>query len=256
MHDMLFMDHPHWFSFAERAYFRGMPITLRWASGVASSSGAESQRISRLLSRPDVVPIGLGISKELRDSVPVRPPSAPDGSFALIVGRLDIRKNIDAAISAAIESSAISPTSPLLVVGDGEYSRRRIEPSRFVKDGMMDGSVRLLGKVQLAELRWLYENASVTLYLALDEGYGLPPIEAAWFGSRVVVSDIPVFRETMGGAAMFVDPTDRSEISRAIDAAFVMDRLGGDEVENLRRRHCWKDSVARLRAVACEATTR
>ena len=60
------------------------------------------------------------------------------------------------------------------------------------------------------------ENCALFCFLSLGEGYGLPPVEAAYFGARVLVSDIPVFRENLGGAAEYVDPNDVSAISNAI----------------------------------------
>lgn len=51
----------------------------------------------------------------------------------------------------------------------------------------------------------LYEGADALLQLSSYEGFGLPPLEAQAAGVPVVCSDIPVFREVLGDAAVFVD---------------------------------------------------
>jgi len=65
-------------------------------------------------------------------------------------------------------------------------------------------------------LKWLYTHCALFVCLSLDEGFGLPVVEAATLGCRVLASDIPVFRETIGCHATFVDALDVDGISRAI----------------------------------------
>lgn len=57
----------------------------------------------------------------------------------------------------------------------------------------------------------IYNACDLFLTLSLAEGQGLPISEAFKVGLPVVCSDIPVFREVAGNAAIFVDP--KSEIS-------------------------------------------
>jgi alpha-1,3-rhamnosyl/mannosyltransferase len=67
-----------------------------------------------------------------------------------------------------------------------------------------------LGFVEDWELATLYENALALVMPSLDEGFGLPILEAMACGCPVACSDIPPFREVGGDAAAFFDST-RSE---------------------------------------------
>jgi len=76
-----------------------------------------------------------------------------------------------------------------------------------------DGLVRALDFPLDLELRRLYEGAHCLVYPSLDEGQGLPPLEALRRGCPVVCSDIPVLRETCGRAAFYVDPQDPAALA-------------------------------------------
>ena len=49
-------------------------------------------------------------------------------------------------------------------------------------------------------------RATALVTASLDEGFGIPLVEAMGLGTPVVVSDIPIFREIGGDAAQFFDP--------------------------------------------------
>lgn len=53
-----------------------------------------------------------------------------------------------------------------------------------------------------------YNAADAFVFPSLQEGFGIPLIEAMRCGTPVIASDIPVFREICGNAAFFFDPHD------------------------------------------------
>ncbi|WP_226360241.1 hypothetical protein [Pseudonocardia sp. ICBG1142] len=104
VHDLMFLEHPEWFSLVERTYFRGMNLTARFADSIVTSSESEAKRIARHVSRP-VDAVGLGLSSELTEITPTKSVATRLGlvadSFILAVGRLNKRKNLGRAIDAA-----------------------------------------------------------------------------------------------------------------------------------------------------------
>jgi glycosyltransferase involved in cell wall biosynthesis len=66
---------------------------------------------------------------------------------------------------------------------------RRLERSGYWTDH---------GYVTDDELRQLYSSVDVLVYPSREEGYGLPPIEAAACGTPSILTPLPVFRETLG----------------------------------------------------------
>jgi glycosyltransferase involved in cell wall biosynthesis len=62
----------------------------------------------------------------------------------------------------------------------------------------------------------LLETATALVTASLDEGFGLPLVEAMSLGTPVVVSDIPIFREIGGEAALYAPATDPAAVASAI----------------------------------------
>lgn len=88
-----------------------------------------------------------------------------------------------------------------------EYKLVRIGPA-------VRGALNLsdLSDAQVAEV---YNACDLLLFPTLEEGFGLPVIEAFASGLPVVSSDIEVIREVAGDAAILVDPSSPDMLARA-----------------------------------------
>lgn len=250
IHDVIFQTHPEWFTRAEQMYFSAIPSLARRASVVLTSSHSEAERISTLNPRlRSVVPVGLAVGASLRDTVPRRP-ALPRGlgAFVLSVGRLNIRKNLGATIEGALLSGAIAPDRPLLIVGEPDGRAETFPPT--VRAEIERGSIVFLGRVSDSELAWLYTSASALLFLSLDEGFGLPQLEALTFGCPVLLSDIPVFREVSGRHAEYCDPTNVDDIGHGIRR--VLDR-GRNASGDRPVLPAWSEVVTRVRAALLDS---
>lgn len=217
IHDLMFVTNPEWFTRLERLYFALMGITARRADLVFTSTKTEARRIgnlTRTLRRP--LPVGLGVPGALTadHEEPIRELADLDG-FLLLVGRLNVRKNLSMAVEGALASGRVGPRFPIAIIGEAQG--RAASFSEEVQAASVAGSVRFLGFVSAGELAWAYRNSSAFLFLSLDEGFGMPAIEALTFGAPIVASDIEVFHEVLGDRAVFACPDSAADIGRAVN---------------------------------------
>jgi len=97
----------------------------------------------------------------------------------------------------------------------------------------------VLGDVPDVELRELYRGALALLFPSLEEGFGLPILEAMQAGTPVLTSNVSATAEVAGDAALLVDPMDttsiREGIVRLMDDAALRDDLRRRGHERVRQ---------------------
>jgi len=125
--------------------------------------------------------------------------------FMLCVGTREPRKNLKRMMEAW---QPLAADYDLLIVGESGWD----ESAEFTA---VKG-VRLMGKISDQELAVLYTEAAMLLFASLDEGFGLPILEAYYFGTPVVTSDRSGMKEVAGNAAEFVEPESVESIRDAI----------------------------------------
>ncbi len=130
--------------------------------------------------------------------------SLPERYF-LYVGALEPRKATDVLARAFSRARSAGLDADLVIVGEGRLAGKLAGPG-----------VHVLGYLTDSALDPLYAGALALVMPSRAEGFGLPPLEAAVRGVPSIVSDLPVFRETLGDAAMRVAVDDVPALARAL----------------------------------------
>ena len=78
------------------------------------------------------------------------------------------------------------------------------------------------------ELRSLYENALFFCFPSLEEGFGLPILEAFVSGCPALLSEASCFPEIAGDAALYFDPKSPGSMKSAFEAAIQSESLRAD----------------------------
>ncbi len=98
------------------------------------------------------------------------------------------------------------------------------------------------------EYAQLLAGATALVTASKEEGFGLPVIEAMAQGVPVAVSDIPIFHEIAGDAAVYFDPEDPAAAAAAIGALTDPDLWMTQSLAGLEqaKRFDWDDSARAL----------
>jgi len=121
--------------------------------------------------------------------------ACPPSNFILCVAQHRKNKNLDLLIKAFAQlvERKTYPSLKLILVGGTGPETENLE--NLVNVLSLRSEVLFLSALSDQELCWLYNNCQVFAIPSSTEGFCLPLVEALFFGSRVVCSNISIFRE-------------------------------------------------------------
>jgi glycosyltransferase involved in cell wall biosynthesis len=169
--------------------------------------------------------------------------------YLLSVSTVYRYKNFVRLIEAWTLLARRSAIPDLVIIGDvvdvahGREMRRARDAA-----GSLAGRIHLLGAVPYEQLPGWYAAAELFVFPSYLETFGHPLLEAMASGVPVVASDMPVFHEVAGEAAMFVDPHNTDSLAKSMEAVLSDVSLRSRLVEHGRRRaelFTWEASARR-----------
>jgi glycosyltransferase involved in cell wall biosynthesis len=172
--------------------------------------------------------------------------------FALYVGNIKPHKNLERLIDAFHELRQEPAFEPLKLVIIGDEISKYQGLRRAVHRHKLHKHVRFLGFVPLGTLAVLYRLARVFVFPSLYEGFGLPPLEAMYFGTPVVTSNVSSLPEVVGDGAILVDPYSSTSIADGMRRALMDEELREwlrERGSARAREFSWAQSVAAIRQV-------
>ena len=220
IHDLIFMRHPEWYSWADRKLRRWKFLkTCQEADRIIAISECTKRDIMLYGDVPaekiDVIYQSCGTLYKMREGekkmhevhinymLPER--------YIVSVGALEERKNILLAVKAM---HRLPDDVSLVVVGkDGPYGER---VRRYIAANGLGGRVMFLHDVPTDDMPAIYQMAEACVYPSRYEGFGLPVIEAIQSGLPVVACKGSCLEEAGGNATLYVDPDDVAGMAHAL----------------------------------------
>ena len=207
VHDLSFEHRPRDYPLYDRAWRRlARPARLARGAGLVLCDSEATRRAAIE---------EWGLAEERTRTVlpgPGRPPASsgalPGGvpeRFFLAVGALEPRKLPGVLLEAHGRARRDGLAAGLVFAGDGPL-RGELERA----------GATVLGHTGDEALDALYEHALALACVSREEGFGFTPLEALARGTPAVVSDLPVFDETLGDAALRVPPGDADALAAAL----------------------------------------
>ena len=147
----------------------------------------------------------------------------PSERFLLYVGGISPHKNLNVLIDAfrQLTGDACFSDLKLILVGDYQHDSfysNYATTQQLVNKHHLEKQVIFTGHVSDKDLARLYNAAALFVLPSLQEGFGLPAVEAMACGTPVAASNLGSLPEIVGQAGCFFDPYNQAEICGVIKA--------------------------------------
>lgn len=184
-----------------------------------------------------------------------------DARYFIYVGGFNPHKNLERLVDAFAQPARERGLHLLLVgdySGDPFHADVAALRARIAQHGVGE-RVHLVGFVPDSELRGLYAGALALVLPSLEEGFGLPAVEAAACGTACVATDRSPLPQILEDGGLFVDPRDtgalRDALVRLADGAELRASLARGALARARKL-TWEDTAEATHAVLVAAAGR
>lgn len=190
---------------------------------------------------------------ELGDEIPAsinqrQPDTDISKEFILAVGTIEIRKNYRLLYDTYKLASRKDMEMPQLVIVGRKGWMADETYALLTRDVELRGKVIILEGVDDAELRWLYENCTFTVFPSMYEGWGLPIAESLRYGKCCVASNASSMPEVGGELAVYASPYDTSELLMRIQELSNLEYRSKQEqkIKSFYKPRTWDQTYAQL----------
>ena len=251
IHDLAFVRMPEACSEYVRTFAETVPRVAQRANRIIVPSRVIAEEVSAWLpseaDRVRVVPWavrrefrepGGGLVPPRREVLRIRDP------YALFVGNLEVRKNVDLLLQAFERVRGIHPEAQLVLVGAPGFGWDGIRARHEAL--LSTDAVRVVGYLPDTEVAALVRGARVFVYPSRYEGFGIPPLEAMAAGTPVIAAKTSALPEALGDHARWVHPDDVDGLASAVADHFE----GAPEPGTLEAARSWATSFTWGRTAA------
>lgn len=258
IHDLFFLSQPDQMRGEIRRDYPALaPAHARRADAIVTSTEHGKrlvvERLGAAADRVYVCPPGVPSWRTLGAQ-----PNVPRDGCVLFVGTLEPRKNIGTLLDAYALLLQRGRTMPPLVLAGRATPHADAWLARIAQPPLA-GHVRHLGYVAHDDRERLYASARVLVLPSLDEGFGLPALEAMSAGVPVVASNRGSLPEVVSSGGMLVDPTQVEALATALERVIADDDVAkewGRAGLARARAFTWAGSAATLRRAYTDAIAR
>jgi glycosyltransferase involved in cell wall biosynthesis len=172
--------------------------------------------------------------------------------FVMYAGGSDLHKNLDLLYSAfsKLQKDVLS-SYQLVMVGEGVKHEEKTHRQKLKTLGISD-NVIFAGHVDDDDLAMLYNLCDLFVFPSINEGFGLPPLEAMACGAAVLASNASSLPEVIGHQDALFDPNDEVGLAKKIEHALIDSKFRGFLKEHgiqQASKFSWENSARSLLAL-------
>lgn len=176
--------------------------------------------------------------------------SAINGEYILHVGIMNKRKNIPALINAFKVLKRKTNTSLKLVLAGQmdtkTHSKDTDKILKAIKEGGFEEDIILTGYLSDAELSKVYAGAFMYVFPSLNEGFGIPILEAWSYNLPVLVANNTCLPEVGGDGVITFNPFDVHDMAQKMKSVLENETIRLEIIEKGKKRleyFTWKNTA-------------
>lgn len=225
LHDIIFLDMPKVNgSFLEKMLKKHLlKRCVRMSQTVFTVSKFSKNRICHYFKNVEskVIYSYQGVAKQFKEYNEIHEKE----NYMVYVGNIKKHKGLNILLRAY---ELLQGKIELYIVGDSSGFKNGDKESLKIMDEL---NVKFTGKVKDKELLDIISRAKFLIQPSLYEGFGLPPMEALYLGTKPIISDIPVFKEVYGELPVdFFKSGDYTDLAKVILNADSIVKINKDEL--------------------------
>lgn len=133
----------------------------------------------------------------------------------IIVGTIDPRKGHEIALDAFEELWSMQMDVKLCIIGKVAWKAEKLV-DRIKSHLEYNKKLFFLEQPSDSELGYCYDKAEALIFPSINEGFGLPIIEAASYNTPLILSDISIFKEIAKENALYFECGSSCNLAKTI----------------------------------------
>tara|TARA_Y100000589_G_scaffold139733_3_gene133506 strand:- start:3950 stop:5047 length:1098 start_codon:yes stop_codon:yes gene_type:complete len=217
IHDLLFLKYPHFYKKIDRKIyqFKSKQSCQDSTKIIATSQSTKSDIVNYFNISPEKIHViyqschsdfinhkQINITNEILELIK-RP-------YLLFVGRIEERKNLILLIQALRKFKEVH----LICVGKKTNYFKKVKKS--ILEAKFQKQITFIDYVDNITLSFLYKNSRGLVYPSIDEGFGIPIIEAMYCSTPVIVSNKKIFKEIGGNYTYYFEQNQEESLTELI----------------------------------------
>ena len=202
IHDLNFLNEEEYTEQSRKRYLSLIQQRINRADHltfISEFACRQTQTYLRIGEKPyNVIYNGCNIPEKITD----QPVYVPDKPFLFSIGQFHSRKNFH-----VLPALLVGNDYELVIAGlnNFPYAQKVMREARRLQ---VTGRIKLIGPISDEEKSWYYKNCLAFVFPSMGEGFGLPVIEAMYFGKPVFLSRFTSLPEIGGEVAYYFDGFD------------------------------------------------
>jgi len=220
IHDSLFWDYPKNYKSIWRKYFISLiNLGIDKRTHIITTSNYSKRNLSNIIKRTNSINyIYQSFENVVNNKNDCKLNFKLPKKYILHVGSFEKRKDLMTLFKAFnyFKKNNSFTDIKLVLAGaqvvNGDKSTI-YQINKFIKENELTNEVLILGYVSKETVLKCYKNATIYVFPSIDEGFGIPILEAFSHSVPVICSDTPIFKEIGGDSVCYFKTRDYFSLS-------------------------------------------